>query len=297
MSGSCALTGKLANIEEVWQWSSLLTLGIAIVTQKYFLIGNDKHLAYLDLHGDGPPLLLIHGLIVSGAMYQPVLPALNSHHRVIVPDLREHGRSGALPGPYSVEQLASDLAHLLDELQVDVVHVLGYSQGGAVAQQFAHTYPERVDRLVLACTFAYNMLSRREQLEGMLLPWLVRILGVRRMGRLASEMGGGQHLSPETAGWLEEIIAANNKANMVAGVEAMKAFDSRQWLHQILCPTLVIAGAEDEAVPPAHAKMLAPGIPNAQLHMIDGAGHFLIFTHTNILIETLEAFLTASSRP
>src|SRR5574342_386370 len=98
--------------------------------------------------GAGTPLLLIHGLMVSGEMYQPVLPALATHYRVIVPDLRGHGHSGALPGPYSVEQLARDLAQLLDDLQVDAADILGYSQGGAVAQQFAHDYPRLVRGLV-----------------------------------------------------------------------------------------------------------------------------------------------------
>src|SRR5437763_2385973 len=109
---------------------------------------------FVEQSGAGPALLLIHGLMVSGAMYQPVLPSLATHYRVIVPDLRGHGRSGALPEPYSVEQLARDLAQLLDDLQVDAAHILGYSQGGAVAQQFARDYPKRVRGLVLGCTFA-----------------------------------------------------------------------------------------------------------------------------------------------
>jgi 3-oxoadipate enol-lactonase len=246
--------------------------------------------------GTGPPLLLIHGLMVSGALYEPVLPALGTHHRLIVPDLRGHGRSGALPGPYSVEQLARDLVQLLDELHVNAADVLGYSQGGAVAQQLARDYPRRVRGLVLGCTYAYNMLSPREQLEGMLSPWLVRILGTRRLGRLAIENGGGRHMAPETADWLGEIIAANDRARMVAAVEAMKAFDSRRWLNQISSPTLVIAGAEDEAVPPAHAQMLAQGIPGAQLRVIDGAGHFLLLTHTDIFVRAVEAFLVSVNR-
>jgi pimeloyl-ACP methyl ester carboxylesterase len=246
--------------------------------------------------GVGTPLLLIHGLMVSGAMYQPVLPALASHYRVIVPDLRGHGRSGALPEPYRVEQLAHDLAQLLDDLQVDAVDILGYSQGGAVAQQFAHDYPKRVRGLVLACTFAYNMLSRRERLEGMLSPWLVRILGLRRLARLAIYGAGGQRMPPETARWLQGILATNDTGRMVAAVEAMKAFDSRPWLHQITCPTLVIAGAEDAAVPLAHAHMLAQGIPGAQLRVVDGAGHFLILTHTDIFVQAVEAFLASVNR-
>ena len=116
------------------------------------------------------------------------------------------------------------------------------------------------------------------------------------MGRLAIDNGGGQHVPPETAHWLEEIIATNHKANMVAAIEAMKAFDSRQWLQQIKCPTLVIAGAEDEAVPPTHAQMLVEGIPDAQLRTIDGVGHFLILTHTDIFIQTVETFLTSTGQ-
>ncbi len=243
--------------------------------------------------GAGTPLLLIHGLMASGEMYQPVLPALATHYRVIVPDLRGHGRSGALPGPYRVEQLARDLAQLLDDLQVDTADVVGASQGGAVAQQFAYDYPERVRGLVLACTFAHNMLSRRERLEGRLSPWLVRILGVRRLAGLVINSAGGQRLTPETARWLQGILAANDTGRMVAAVKAMNAFDSRPWLHQITCLTLVIAGAQDAAVPLVHTQMLAQGIPGAQLRVVDGAGHTLIWTHTDIFVQAVEAFLAS----
>jgi 3-oxoadipate enol-lactonase len=249
---------------------------------------------FVEQAGTGTPLLLIHGLMVSGAMFQPVVPALAARYRVVIPDLRGHGRSGALPEPYSVEQLARDLARLLDDLEIDAAHVVGYSQGGAVAQQFARDYPERVRGLVLACTYAYNMLSPRERLEGMLAPWLVRILGMRRLAKLVfSGAGGGPRLPPETTAWLQGILAANDKARMVAAVEAMKAFDSRPWLQQIAAPTLVIAGAEDTAVPFAHARMLAQGIPGAQLRVIEGAGHTLIWTHAEIFVQGVEAFLAS----
>ena len=248
--------------------------------------------------GGGTPLLLIHGLMVSGAMFQPVVPALAAHYRVVVPDLRGHGRSGALAGPYGVEQLARDLARRLEDLQVGAAHVVGYSQGGAVAQQFARDYPERVRGLVLACTYAYNMLSPRERLEGMLAPWLVRILGMRRLARLVfAGAGGGPRLPPETAAWLQGILAANGKARMVAAVEAMKAFDSRPWLHEIAAPTLVLTGAEDTAVPLAHARMLAQGIPGARLRVVEGAGHTLLWTHTDSFIQAVEAFLASVDQP
>jgi 3-oxoadipate enol-lactonase len=226
-------------------------------------------------------------------MFDPVVPAWSAHHRVIVPDLRGHGRSGALPGPYTVEQLAGDLACLLDDLQVEWADVLGYSQGGAVAQQLAHDYPERLRGLVLGCTFACNRLSRRERLEAMLAPWLVRILGVRRLARLAISSGGGRPMPPATAQWLQGILETNKTGPMVEAVAAMEAFDSRPWLKQLTCPTLVIAGSEDRAVPRVHAEMLAGGIPHAQLRIVDGAGHFLLWTDGEVVVHATDDFLAA----
>jgi pimeloyl-ACP methyl ester carboxylesterase len=91
-----------------------------------------SELLYFTERGSGPPLLLVHGLMVTGEMFEPVTDHFATRHRVIVPDLRGHGRSRGLPPPYTAARLASDLAHLLDHLGVDSTAVLGYSQGGAI---------------------------------------------------------------------------------------------------------------------------------------------------------------------
>ena len=103
--------------------------------------------------------------MATGEMFEPVLDAFTEHHRLAVSDLRGHGRSSHLPGPYAVEKLAEDLAQLLDDLDVESAGVFGYSQGGAVAQQRARRYPHRARHLVLARTYAHNGLSRRERIE------------------------------------------------------------------------------------------------------------------------------------
>ncbi len=96
-----------------------------------------SELLYFADRGSGPPLLLVHGLMVTGEMFEPVVEHFATRHRVIVPDLRGHGRSRGLPPPYVAAQLASDLSRLLDHLGVDSAAVLGSSQGGAFAQQGA----------------------------------------------------------------------------------------------------------------------------------------------------------------
>src|SRR5262245_10652847 len=112
---------------------------------------------YFTEQGAGPPLLLVHGLMMTGDMFAQVIDQFATNHRVIVPDLRGHGRSRALPPPYTARRLAADLVGTLQQLGITSTAVLGYSQGGAIAQQFALDWPERCNRLVLACTYAFNM--------------------------------------------------------------------------------------------------------------------------------------------
>ena|SRR5882672_34499 len=156
---------------------------------------------YFTDRGSGPPLLLVHGLMVTGDMFDPVVDQFATRHRVIVPDLRGHGRSRALPPPYMVRQLAADLSRLLDHLGIESTGVLGYSQGGAVAQQLALDHPEQCRRLVLACTYAFNMATAREKIEGRFLPALVRMLGPRRLAKLAVSQGA-KELGKGRADWL-----------------------------------------------------------------------------------------------
>src|SRR5574337_6987 len=155
-------------------------------------------LLYFTEHGSGSPLLLVHGLMVTGEMFEPVIENLATRHRVIVPDLRGHGRSRGLPPPYTAAQLASDLARLLDQLGIGSTAVLGYSQGGAIAQQLVLDHPKCCDHLVLACTYAFNMATFREWLEGHLAPLLVYVLGLRRFAKLVVSQGA-EHLSQERA--------------------------------------------------------------------------------------------------
>ncbi len=249
----------------------------------------DSTLAFTE-HGAGPPLLLVHGLMITGEMFEPIVPALAARYRVIVPDLRGHGRSRALGPPYTVAQLAADLAELLDRLGIETAAVLGYSQGGAVAQQLALDHPVRCSRLILACTYAFNMATRREQVEGRLVPALIRLLGMRYFAKLVIALGL-THVEKSRARWVVELIAAQDGGLMRTAWREAMAFDSRPRLGAIRCPTLVIAGAADEAVPFHHAWTLHQGIAGSQLQIVDGADHALAWTHPEVLVRAVATFL------
>jgi len=251
-----------------------------------------SELLYFTERGSGPPLLLVHGLMVTGDMFEPVIERFATRHRLIVPDLRGHGRSRGLPPPYAAGQLASDLSRLLDHLNIDSTAVLGYSQGGAIAQQLVLDYPKRCDRLVLACTYAFNMATFRDKLEGHLLPLLVHILGMRRFAKLLFSQGLTQ-IGKERADWLAGVVADQDRQLMVSAWREAMAFDSRRRLGEIGCPTLIVAGSNDQAVPIHHAKMLHAGITGSQLVVIDGADHALIWTHSDELMRVTDEFLGA----
>jgi len=251
-------------------------------------------LLYFTERGSGPPLLLVHGLGMSGDMFEPVLEPLAKRHRVIIPDLRGCGASRKLPPPYSVKQQAADLAALLDRLGVASADALGYSQGGPVVQELALDYPAKVRRLILSNTYAYNMATMKEKMEGYIVPLLIRLLGVRLFVKLMISQGLKQ-VPKEQATWVANLIArtwgeADPKSIELAWIEAM-GFDGRARLKEIKCPTLVITGSDDNAVPIHHAKMLHDGIARSKLVVITGADHTLMWAHPDEWLGKVSEFL------
>src|SRR5215510_989931 len=103
---------------------------------------------YYETHGQGRPMVLLHGGLGSGEMFGPVLPALADHHQVILVDLQGHGRTADIDRPLDVRLMADDIAALIEHLGLDEPDVVGYSLGGGVALQTAIKYPAMVRRLV-----------------------------------------------------------------------------------------------------------------------------------------------------
>src|SRR5438105_11166402 len=104
---------------------------------------------YYETHGAGRPLILLHGGLMSGEMFGPVLPQLSERHQVIAPDLQGHGRTADTDRPIDVRLMADDIAALIDHLGLEKPDVVGYSLGGGVALQTAARHPDKVGRLVI----------------------------------------------------------------------------------------------------------------------------------------------------
>jgi pimeloyl-ACP methyl ester carboxylesterase len=105
---------------------------------------------YYETHGAGRPMILLHGGLMSGEMFGPVLPLLAERHQVVTVDLQGHGRTADIDRPIDVALMAGDIAALIDHLRLDKPDIVGYSLGGGVAMRTAAQYPAKIRRLVAA---------------------------------------------------------------------------------------------------------------------------------------------------
>jgi 3-oxoadipate enol-lactonase len=210
------------------------------------------------------------------------------HERQQEPPLvseRGHGRSGDLSGPYDVPSLTADLDGVLEHAGFENCAVLGYSHGGAVAQQLAHTRRALVDKLMLACTYACNVATPRERVEANILFVLLTLFSPRTIANLIvrpskRKPAGAIGLDKTQADWLRALMSANHARPMRGAARGLVTFDSRPWLGEIRVPTLVVGGSDDSAVPRHHFDALMSGIPGVRGLLVERAGHTLIWTHT-----------------
>lgn len=240
-----------------------------------------------DDKGAGLPVLLIHGFPLGRKMWHPQVEVLShSGYRVIVPDLPGFGDSPPLNGTVSMTAYADAIIGLLDQLEIEQAVIGGMSMGGYVLLNLVERYPQRL----LAALYLVTRAAADDA------------VGKVRRGDLAGAVRGGDRevvpntfekllFAPATPQQRPELVAevrqwmdAALPEGVAGGLLAMRdRKDYLQSLPNFHVPALVIGAAEDAAVPPVHAEILAKGLPAAELHLIPAAGHM-------VNLERAEAF-------
>ncbi len=199
---------------------------------------NGVHL-YYEVHGRGRPLVLLHGGLGSGEMFDPILPALSEHHEVVLVDLQGHGRTADVDRPLDLGLMADDVAALVDHLGLDGADVVGFSLGGGVALQTAVRHPEAVRRLV---SVSANIKRSAIYPEMLAMQGQVNAAAAEFMRETPMF-----ELYERTAPRPEDFGTLLDKA----GAWMAQDFDLTEDVRGLRVPTLVVAADADMA-PPSH---------------------------------------------
>jgi pimeloyl-ACP methyl ester carboxylesterase len=256
--------------------------------------------------GEGPVLLLLHGIAGSSGTWIPAMRLLQNDYSLLAPDFLGHGRSAKPLGDYSLGNHASGIRDFLHLLGVERVTVVGQSFGGGVAMQFAYQFPELCERLVLVdagglgrevswilrlCT-----LPGAEYVMPVLFPSFVRAWGDAVSGFLRDR--GIQH--PRAAEMWRSFRSLTEAENRRAFVRTMRAVidpggqsvSARDRLYLAAhMPTLIVWGDQDRIIPLDHAYDAHEAIPNSRLEVLRGVGHFPHVEDPVRFVEILRDFL------
>jgi pimeloyl-ACP methyl ester carboxylesterase len=253
--------------------------------------------------GSGPPLLLVMGMSGTALHWgAPFLEDLGRDFELISYDHRGVGRSTRLEGPLSISQMADDAAALLAALELDSANVLGVSMGGMVAQELALRHPERVEALVLGCTYCGGEGSSLAPPEV-----IQRLAAAMQSGdrALALRTGWEINLSPGAAAdeqsYARFLEAAASYAVAVpvilAQMQAVAGHDTSRRLGGLQAPTLVVHGTADQLIPVSNGHLIAGLIPGARLEILEGVGHMFWWETPGRAAELVREHAWTTARP
>lgn len=250
---------------------------------------------YPSAGGNGTPILLLHGLFGSSANWHGIARQLNRDYRVIVPDLRNHGRS-----PHAEEvgypAMGADLIELLDALRLDSAALVGHSMGGKAAMWTALHHGGRVDRLVVVDMAPVSYGHGFESVLGPLRALPLDEIRDRRDAdaRLGRALPGAalrgyllQNLEAVDGGWRWRL----NLAALERGMSEIVAFPEPRPNAQYLGQTLFLYGGESDYVRPEHQAEIQRRFPYARLRSIAGAGHWVYADKPVEFLQAIRRFL------
>lgn len=242
--------------------------------------------------GEGPPVVLVHGLGGTLDIWHGVAELLSLHHHVVALDLRGHGRTGAGRAQFSIKSWSQDVAALMAELELPAATVVGHSMGSLIAQHLAVTTPELVDQLVLVGGISYfeppdkqayeqrAKIVDEQGLDEIVDDWLVGALSPRTHARL-----------PQVTGLLRHLFLANDPRSYAKACRALSRAPAIE-REQIGQPTLLLVGDHDRSTPLRMSEQLHRQIPVSRVQVVPSAAHWMTLEHPDVLAAAILQFLT-----
>jgi pimeloyl-ACP methyl ester carboxylesterase len=248
--------------------------------------------------GNGPPLLLIHGVGARLDNWDGAAAVLARNFKVVRYDLRGHGQSSKVPGPYSLDLFADDAVALLDHLGVAQAHIAGHSLGGMIAVTLGVRHPQRVERLaVLSAAAGRTDEERRKVME--------------RIALIAAGIPG-DHFRNSLARWftdefraanpdLMEQYAARNKENdpacYAAAYTVLATGEIGPDLPRVAAPTLVVTGEHDLGSNPRMSRFIHEGIAGSTLRILPRLRHSILIEAPRTVAGLIEPFFQGKPVP
>jgi pimeloyl-ACP methyl ester carboxylesterase len=262
--------------------------------------------------GDGPPVVLIHGMLNSSSHWKAVAQSLTSDYTVIAPDLIGHGDSAAPRGDYSLGAHAASIRDLLAAIGVDRATIVGHSLGGGVAMQFFYQFPQRVERLVLISSGGLGH-EVSPMLRTAALPGTSALLSLTIQPRLLAAMwDAGRRLRERGVSIGVHLQAIARALRPLENADARHAFlhtlrsvidvhgqrvaatDRLYLLEEI--PTMLVWGERDQTIPIEHGRLAHEAIPHSSFRTLPKAAHFPHLEDPDGLARLLREFI-ASTEP
>lgn len=243
--------------------------------------------------GQGSPLVLLHGIGGNHTVWNAVVPALAREHRVLVPDLRGHGRSPAPPeSHYTFLELEQDVVRLLDGRSVANAHVVGLSGGALLALRLALDVPARARSLVLVSGAAYTDAHTRAVADRWSETYVKEgpdPFALRLLKDLYYPDWIEAHL--DFADELRAEVKHQDFSPAVRWARAMRNFDERGRIGTLRVPTLIVQAMEDAVVDASHGRILRQSIPGSRIRILPQTGHVVPVERPQETVEAITEFL------
>jgi poly(3-hydroxyalkanoate) depolymerase len=262
-------------------------------TRMLRLAGQTLRVGHQAGKGTGIPLLLFNGIGGNIELLEPIAGWM-PEREIVTFDVPGVGHSPLPVLPYRLTGIAGLATQVLDHFGYAQADVLGVSWGGAVAQQFARSHPERCRRLILCATSTGTIMIPSNPLVALKLATPLRFTNKGYARRVAGEIYGGDfRRSPDLARETFEHIKWQSRLGYYLQLVAAAGWTSVHWLHRLQQPTLVMAGNDDPLVPLLNATVMHALIPHCEMKVFD-CGHLFLVTRAKEAALAINEFLDRS---